>query len=334
MTLTPEKHTLILAPMADLTHAGFRVLIEHYGGCDLYYSEMIDARLYLQQGPLEQYYESTLPDPKRLIFQLVGSVNGELIKAAQRLSYLNPLGIDINMGCSAPHIIKSGAGCAMMNDGERVARLMEGIRKILPPSMLLSAKIRLGEKEDGEKLIRFGQTLEAAGVDYIVLHPKTQKDKSLRPPRKDFIGLLQRELNIPVIANGHIWSSENYFTCWNRQKPSGTMIGRQAARQPWFFSRLKAEIDSTGTPETKIKRIKINLEECWHLYYEKLREYQPREYHKSRAQRFSAYFSENLLYGHTLHAGGIRNCRTAAEMNILYMKYFREHEEERIVLCP
>ena len=327
LPLDADRHTLFLAPMADLTHAGFRLLIEGYGGCDYYYSEMIDARLYRQGGPLEEYYDRTEPGADRMIFQLIGQDRDEIVGAAEKLARLSPAGIDVNMGCSAPHIIKYGAGCALMRSGEKAADIIKNLRDVLPEEIALSAKIRLGEKEDGEELLSFARALAEAGADFLVLHPKTRKEKGSRPPRKDFIGFLQRELPVPVVANGHINSWESYLSCWEKQRPGGSMIGRQAVRQPWFFALIKKRLagEARGTVE-------IDLLECWERFYELLLIHQPPEFHKTRARRFSLYFSENLRFGHHLHSSRIVNAGTAGEMDEQYREYFAAHGEERHVL--
>jgi tRNA-dihydrouridine synthase B len=338
LPLKPDNHTLILAPMADLTHAGFRLLIEQYGGCDFFYSEMIDARLYRQGGPLEKYYDTTAPGADRLIFQLIGSDREDMTGAALKLARLNPAGIDINMGCSAPHIIKYRAGCALMREQEKAADLVKSLRHALPPEIAVSAKIRLGEKEEGEALIEFASSLETAGADFLVLHPKTRQEKAARVPRKEYIGLLQRELQIPVVANGHVNNWEGYRSCWENQKPGATMIGRQAVRQPWFFSLIKKKLHKEGlipgTNEAKLtsENQSIDLLECWERFYELLLIHQPPRFYKTRARRFSLYFSENLRFGYNLHNSKITNAQTVEEMDQIYKEYFRTHEEERYVL--
>ncbi|MBN2626084.1 MAG: tRNA-dihydrouridine synthase family protein [Spirochaetales bacterium] len=332
--LIPEWHTLLLAPMADLTHAGFRRLIDEYGGCDLFYSEMIDARLYRQGGPLEKYYDSPEPGADRLIFQLIGRDREELSGAAEILARLHPTGIDVNMGCSAPHIIKYGAGCALMRSAGKARDIMKDLKEILPENMTLSAKIRLGEKESGEELLAFASALIEGGADFLVLHPKTRKEKGARPPRRDFIGLLQRELSVPVIANGHIGSYDSYRFCWDRQQPGGTMIGRQAARQPWFFALLKSSLVRDGLipgPDPLPPGTEIDLSACWERFYTLLQEHQPVEFHKSRARRFSLYFSENLRFGHHLHSSLVVNARNGEEIDRCYREYFETHREEQYV---
>lgn len=50
------KNKLIFAPMATLSHTGFRFLIQHWGGCDLFFTEMIHAPTFLSNGNFEKFY--------------------------------------------------------------------------------------------------------------------------------------------------------------------------------------------------------------------------------------------------------------------------------------
>ena len=146
---------LILAPLAELTHSGFRQLLDGFGGCDLYFTEMIDAATLVRGGPYESWYRDPSPGGDRLIYQIAGPSAAILKKAALMLSGEGALGIDINMGCSAPVVISKGAGCAWMSKEAEAVRLIEDIRRALPERTSLSAKIRLGEKENREALLRF-----------------------------------------------------------------------------------------------------------------------------------------------------------------------------------
>ena len=46
----------ICAPLATLGHPAFRIMIEKFGGCDEYYTEMINAASLLNNGQFENYY--------------------------------------------------------------------------------------------------------------------------------------------------------------------------------------------------------------------------------------------------------------------------------------
>ena len=47
---------LISGPMATISHPAFRILIEKFGGCDEYFTEMINAGTLLTGGQFEKYY--------------------------------------------------------------------------------------------------------------------------------------------------------------------------------------------------------------------------------------------------------------------------------------
>ena len=47
---------LICGPMATVSHPAFRFLVEKFGGCDEYFTEMINAGTLLTGGPFEKYH--------------------------------------------------------------------------------------------------------------------------------------------------------------------------------------------------------------------------------------------------------------------------------------
>ena len=62
---------LICAPMATLSHPGFRIITEKFGGCDEYYTEMINASSYLTHGQFESYYTLNEIAGDKIVWQLV-----------------------------------------------------------------------------------------------------------------------------------------------------------------------------------------------------------------------------------------------------------------------
>jgi tRNA-dihydrouridine synthase len=189
-----------LAPMAELSHRALRELIEDFGGCDEYFTEMISAAALLGGGPFEKWYIDGGPCPEKVVYQLVGADIGQVTRAATRLDSLECAGIDLNMGCCAPLIRKTGAGIAWMASIDRAGDLVKAVRQGV--KRRLSAKIRIGFTDNFEYLVRFCRRLEEEGVELITLHPRTAKEKLKRRARWDYIGALRQELHIPVAGNG------------------------------------------------------------------------------------------------------------------------------------
>ena len=114
--------------MATLTHAAFRSVVEKSGGCDEYYSEMINAGTFVTGGPFEKYYVIPDPAPEKMVWQITGRKTEHIVRAAEMIAALPGSGIDINMGCSAPEIMRSGAGAAWLTrDRAETREMISGV---------------------------------------------------------------------------------------------------------------------------------------------------------------------------------------------------------------
>jgi tRNA-dihydrouridine synthase len=282
--------SFFLAPMAELSHRALRELIEEFGGCDEYFTEMISAAALLGGGPFEKWYADNGPRPEKLVYQLTGPDSGQIAGAAALLDRRECAGIDINMGCSAPLIRKTGAGVAWMASVDRAGNLIKEVRKSV--KRRLSVKIRTGLTDDFEYLVQFCRRLEAEGVELITLHPRTAKEKFKRLARWGYVGALRKELGIPVAGNGDISDAGSLI-----QRASGpcdaVMVGRAAVRQPWIFAQAKKGSGEWTTPHSLV-------EETGLRFLELLSCYQPPEFHLSRARRFFSFFCDNLKWGNFL----------------------------------
>jgi tRNA-dihydrouridine synthase len=316
-----------LAPMAELSHRALRELIEGFGGCDEYFSEMISAGALLGGGPFEGWYTDSLPRPEKLVYQLVGADRDQLIRAAALLDRRDCAGIDINMGCSAPAIRRTGAGAAWMADIDRAGDLAAGLRKATKKR--LSVKLRIGFEDDFEYLLRFCHRLADAGTELITLHPRTVREKFRRSARWDYVGRLKRELGIPVAGNGDIADAASLCRRAASGDGDAIMVGRGAVRQPWIFAEARRMAAGTepaivGTEPAK----SVNLEETALRFIELLARYQPPEFHKSRAWRFFAWYCDNLTWAHHVKTLLGRETELSGMARVL-TGYFREHPEDR-----
>lgn len=289
---------LILAPMATLTHEPLRRTIAKFGGCDEYYTEMIHSASLIHNGQFEKYYLLTGPEPEKIVWQLTGTDADSFAKATSVVSALGGIGVDINMGCSAPEIYKYGAGIAwMLKPREETLKMVAGVRASLPSNMRLSVKLRLGDEdftEDG--LFEFANQLINEGVTQFTLHPRTRKEKYTRPARWQYLksfsehvkNSLPKKNTLPaqnctleqpqnctfeqysalsVIGNGSV-SDVSSFMGIQKAAPllDGVMIGRAAIQKPWIFHELAASTSSTSLEQMQnlANFIDCNLQEKNH----------------------------------------------------------------------
>ncbi len=73
--------------------------------------------------------------------------------------------IDINLGCPAPGVRKSGGGSLLSSRVDQAGKIIRKART--ETDLLLTAKIRLGERLDEKWLKDFCLMLEGAGIDIL-----------------------------------------------------------------------------------------------------------------------------------------------------------------------
>ena len=314
------KISFLLAPMAELSHRALRELIEGFGGCDGYFTEMISAPALLAAGPFEKWYLDNGPCPEKLVYQLVGADSEHIAGAAALLDRLECAGIDLNMGCCAPLIRKTGGGITWMASVDRAGELVKRVRQLV--KRRLSVKIRIGLTDDFAYLVNFCHRLEAEGVELITLHPRTAKEKLKRLARWDYVGALRGELHIPVVGNGDVADAEGLV---NRAAGpcDGVMVGRAAVRQPWIFAQARKW--GVGSGEWGMRGEVI--EETGLRFLELLGRWQPPEFHISRARRFFGFFCDNLKWG-TYLKNQLNRQESLSGMEGVWRDFFREGRAE------
>lgn len=301
--------------MAELSHRALRELIENFGGCDEYFTEMISAGGLLGGGPFEKWYLDNGPRPEKLVYQLASGNADQIVRAVALLEPYECAGIDLNMGCSAPAITRTGAGVRWMASIDKAGDL---IRRLRPQTRRrLSVKLRIGLEDDFDYLAAFCRRLETEGVEFITLHPRSAREKFRGTCRWDYVGRLREALTIPVAGNGDIADAADLL-----RRAAGpcdaVMAGRAAVRQPWIFAQARKTANTDP----------VDLEETGLRFLELLTRYQPPEFHLSRARLFFAYFCLNLKWG-TYLKNLLNREEGLAGIERVWRGYFAEHGEER-----
>lgn len=329
---------LLLAPMATLSHEALRNLIFRYGGCDEYYCEMIHATSLVSGGKFEEYYIRTQPEPDKMVWQLTDYREEALKEASKIVSELGGIGIDINMGCPAPDIYRTGAGCAWMSKPlQEVASMLNKVKSVLDSSTTsckrLSCKIRLGEEDFTiEKLFDYCDMLVSEGVTQITLHPRTRKEKYTRKARWEYVNQLceylkskYSSLNLQIIGNGSIFSVEDAISSIKKAPNiDGIMLGRSAIQKPWLFKQISSAL-SNEEFKTEIDLFELAID-----FMKDIENCQPQEFWKTRKQRFFIYFCDNFQFGNYLKSQLINNDGFEIQKNIL-QEYFEKMPSERFL---
>lgn len=235
---------LLLAPMAGITDFPFRQLAREHG-CGLAFTEMVSAQGLLRKG---EAFLKIGSNEHPISVQLFGSNSIALAEAAVRAQELGADAIDLNMGCPAKQVVKTGAGVDLMRFPEKVEGILLAMRKMV--TCPLTVKIRSGWDEKQINAVEISKLAEGCGLDAITVHPRT-KDQAFRGWADwSVIAAVKRAVRIPVIGNGDVTTPFLIRKLFDETGCDGVMIGRGALGNPWIFS-----MRSSGSPEERKRMI-------------------------------------------------------------------------------
>jgi tRNA-dihydrouridine synthase C len=97
--------------------------------------------------------------------------------------------------------------------------------------MPVSAKMRLGFNDDSRAL-DCALAIVGAGADELVVHARTKADGYRPPAYWERIAPIRAAVNVPVIANGEIWSVGEALLARERSGCDALMLGRGMVSDP------------------------------------------------------------------------------------------------------
>lgn len=240
----------MLAPLAGVTDVAFRIVCEKYGA-DKTFTEMasVNAMVYDNKQTDEILFISEKEEHANI--QIFGSDPEKIERAIKEK--INPLenitDLSFNMGCPAPKIFKNGEGSALMKDPDLVDKITKTLVK--STNKKVNVKFRSGVDDSSKNYIEIGKICEDNGVDYVILHGRTREQHYSGTANWDDIKILKEALSIPVIANGDVFTVDDFKNIVQRTNADGVMLARGAMGNPFLFKYIK-EYLKTGsyTPVT------------------------------------------------------------------------------------
>ncbi len=220
---------LVMAPMSGITDYPFRQLAREMG-CGLVFTEMVSAEGLLRKGEDLLKIEK---DDHPVSVQFFGSSPAVLAEAAVRAEAWGADIIDLNMGCPAKQVVKTGAGVDLMQFPEKVREILVEMRKKV--KILLTIKIRSGWDEKHINAVEISKIAQDCGMNAVFLHPRTKVQGFHGQADWNLIGEVKRAVRIPVIGNGDVTTPFLAQRMIGETGCDGVMIGRGALGNPWIF---------------------------------------------------------------------------------------------------
>lgn len=245
---------LFLAPMEGLADYVLRDVLTGSGGYDGCVSEfvrvtgsLLPERVYERDTP-EILHGGHTPSGTPMVIQLLGSDPEWLAVNAAQAATVSPHGIDLNFGCPAKVVNRHGGGAMLLADPELLNRIVLSVRAAVPANIAVTAKMRLGVS-DTALAIDCATALAEGGAASLVVHART-RDHGYRPPAHwEWIARIDAAVDVPVVANGEVWTVADWERCRAVSGCADVMIGRGAVSDPFLALRIRGLMDRTPCAE-------------------------------------------------------------------------------------
>lgn len=235
----PAIGTVYLAPLAGYTDVPFRLACRRHG-CRAAFTPLIDANALVHGNRRNALILKRAPSEEWLGTQVLGSDPETLRVAVDRLGCMGFDRIDLNVGCPVRKVTQKGAGAALLSTPDLAMRCAEAVVARAGDTPV-SAKIRVLNDRDPRPTVALAQRLRDAGVQALTIHGRTLERVYSGPVAAAVILAVRRALDIPVIANGGIFSRSDAEALAAATGCSDLMIARGAIGNPWIFAEVAGQ---------------------------------------------------------------------------------------------
>lgn len=193
------KNNVIIAPMAGISDPAFRKILNDVASPGLIYTEMVNARAIYYEDEKTLNMLKTYEGEYPVAYQIFGDDPYYMGEATKKLTKMCDI-LDINMGCPAPKIVKSGGGSDLMRDLNKAEEIIKEVVK--NATVPVTLKMRLGWDEKSLNCVELAKIAEKHGIKMVTIHGRTRKQLFSGVEDFTLVKKVKESVNIPVIANG------------------------------------------------------------------------------------------------------------------------------------
>lgn len=253
---------VVVAPMAGITNAAFRVTAKEFGA-GLVVCEMISDRGIMYNN--KKTKDMLFVDPREhpISIQVFGGSKETLVNAAKYIAENTAADIiDINMGCPVPKVTKTDSGAHWLLDPDKIYEMVDAVTHAVDKPV--TVKMRTGWDEDHIYAVENALAAQAGGAKALAMHGRTRKQLYSGHADWDILAKVKSKLSIPFIGNGDVRSPQDAKRMLDEVGADAVMIGRAALGNPWILKQVVDYLD-TGvleeqpTPREKIATAKLQL---------------------------------------------------------------------------
>lgn len=314
----PAAPQIALAPMQGLVDEILRELLTGLGGIDWCVSEFVrvcDRLLPLASfrklaPELDHGWHTASGTPMHL--QLLGSDPACLADNAAFAAELGAPVIDLNFGCPAKTVNKSRGGAVLLKEPELLHAIVREVRRSVPAAVPVTAKMRLGY-DSPDVALDCARALAEGGAAMLVVHARTKVEGYRPPAHWEWVARVQEVVDVPVYANGEIWTVEDWRRCREVSGAANIMLGRGLVSRPDLARQIAAA--AAGRPVEPLGWAELQplLQTFWHRAREKIApRYAPGRFKQWLAMLTRSYPEAQVLFD------SIRRDSDCARLDVLF----------------
>ena len=228
------------------------------GGADLAYTEMVSAAGLAHGSSPTRHLLETMPGEGPVACQIFGANESDIAYATDFIqknhielphpSSLIPhppfAELNLNAGCPMTKVTREGAGAKLIEDPERIHRLLKAM--VANTTLPVTLKTRLGPHPQKTNIFEILDAAESAGAKGIIVHARYTSQMHGGPVHLDLLKEVVGRAHIPVTGNGSVTDAKS-AAAMAATGVSAIMVGRAALANPSVFSQMKSDLHSTAT---------------------------------------------------------------------------------------
>lgn len=317
------KNRVILAPMAGVCNAAFRLTVKEFGA-GLVCAEMVSDKAILYKNARTMGMLHIDEGEKPLSLQIFGGEKDTLVEAAKFVDKNTTADIiDINMGCPVPKITNCDAGAKWLLDPGKIYEMVSAVVDAVDKPV--TVKMRMGWDDDHIFAVENARAVERAGGKAVALHGRTRVQLYEGTANWDIIKEVKQSVSIPVIGNGDVQTPQDAKRMLDETGVDGVMIGRAALGNPWMIYRTVNYLETGELGEEPTAREKMDV--C-KLHLDRLISLKGEHIAIREMRKHAAWYLKGIR-GNAMVRTGVNTCETRAEMVTLLDHFVEEHEAKQ-----
>ena len=241
-------HPYLLAPMAGVTDAAYRIMCRRRGAT-MAYSEMVSVAGLAYAS--EKTWDLVLPrdEEPQICVQLFGSKPDQFAGAARAVSErvgseLDAIGI--NMACRARKVISKGGGSALLEQPDLAEEIVASC--VANCDVPVTVKIRKDFKSGKLLAHEFAARMEQAGASAVAVHGRSAGQLYAGKADWSVIDAVADRVSIPVIGTGDVFTAEDAANMLDQTAASAVFIARGTYGNPWIFQDAESITAGSSLP--------------------------------------------------------------------------------------